>query len=66
MCFRHIDYVKFGLRLRQFNFKLVENKCQEDEKTRKDQQENIMELSPELTDFQLGDDTVKKEGTGFG
>lgn len=66
MCFSHIDYIKFGLRLRQLNFKLVENKFQEDKKIRKDQQENIIELSPELTDFQLGDDTVRKEGTWSG
>lgn len=63
MCFSHIDYIKFGLRLREFNFKLVENKFQ---KTHKDQQENIMELGPELTDFQPGDDTVRKEGTWSG
>lgn len=66
MCFSHIDYIKFGLRLRQFNFKLLEKKFQEDKKTRQDQWENIMELSPELTDFQLGDDTARKEGTWSG
>lgn len=71
MCFSRIDYIKFGLplkwlRLKQFNFKIVENKFQQDKKTHQDQQENIRELSPELTDFQLGDDTARKEGTWSG